>query len=186
MNRFRKPPARVDFIPAGSLAVRDKQSDAVVYLYEHASGRPCAMGFAGRRQKPDFWVRYSTAAAREAAVRTYFASAQAIAARRQSSRIKPRKLEVGHILSASWGYDQTNVDWFQVTALIGSTMVELRPIATNNTEATGWASGKCFPVADQFTGEPIRRRAKGDAVRVDDSRYATLWDGRAQNWTAYA
>lgn len=119
-------------------------------------------------------------------MRNYFASAQALAASRLARASRPRKLEVGHILSASWGYDQTNIDWYQVTALIGSTMVELRPIATNTTAVTGWASGQCFPVADQFTGPAIRRRAKGDGVRVDDCRFATLWNGRAQNWTAYA
>lgn len=176
---------RAAFIPSGALVVRDKQSDAVCYVYADSLGRPCAMGFAGRRQKPDFRVRYLSEARRQAAVAQYFASAQAIAARRRKHQAKPRKLEVGHILYASWGYDQTNIDWYQVTALIGSTMVEVRKIAGNITGHDAMDQGRVVPRADAFTGEPMRRRAKGDWVRIDDVRLATLWDGRPKSWSSY-
>lgn len=39
-------------------------------------------------------------------------------------------LKVGDILKMSWGYDQTNIDFFKVTKLCGTTMVELVPIGS--------------------------------------------------------
>lgn len=37
-------------------------------------------------------------------------------------------VKVGDIFVSSWGYDQTNVDFYQVIALKGTTMVELKEI----------------------------------------------------------
>lgn len=37
-------------------------------------------------------------------------------------------VEVGDIFSASWGYDQTNVDFFQVIALVGESSVRVREV----------------------------------------------------------
>ena len=178
--------ARKWLIPAGALKVADKASDAVCYIYSDANGRPCATGFCGRRTKADFRFRYSSPERREAAVREYFQNRRAVL-ERQKDRRKPkaRKLEVGHILMAMWGYEQTNVDFFQVTALVGSTMVELRPIRGNTTGESGYMQGYTVPRADAFTGDPIRRRVNGDRVRIDDVRSASIWDGRPVNWTAY-
>ena len=37
-------------------------------------------------------------------------------------------LQIGSILYASWGYDQTNIDFYEVTKLIGRTTLELREL----------------------------------------------------------
>lgn len=37
-------------------------------------------------------------------------------------------VQVGDIFSASWGYEQTNVDFFQVIALVGETSVRVREV----------------------------------------------------------
>lgn len=172
-------------IPSGARRVSDRHSDAVAYIYADSLGRPCAMGFSGRRSKPDFRFRYSSPERREAAIREFFANRQAQQARRVQ-RTANRKLQVGHILYGTWGYEQTNVDFYQVTALIGETMVELREIEGNTTQETGWMTGKAVPRADAFTGEPLRRKVTdGDTVRINSVIWARLWDGHPVNWTAY-
>lgn len=185
IRSIRRTATRADFIPKGAVKVCHRHSDAVCYVYQDTQGRPCAMGFAGRRQKPDFRFRYSTPARREDAVRQYFTSCSEREAARKARQDKPRKLEVGHILDAVWGYDQTNVDFYQVTALIGETMVELCKIAGNNTEFTAMDQGRTVPKADAFVGEPFRRRVRGDRVKIDDVRSASLWNGRPVAWTSY-
>jgi hypothetical protein len=87
-------------VPAGALKITAKNSDAVVYVYTNAAGHPCAMGFAGRRTKPDFRIRYMSAAGREKAVTTYFASAAGIAARKAEVKAKA-KTSIGMRSSAS-------------------------------------------------------------------------------------
>jgi hypothetical protein len=52
--------------------------------------------------------------------------------------VNPAK--IGDILECSWGYDQTNVDYYQVTKVLGK-MVEIRPIAGQHVEGSGYSHG---------------------------------------------
>ena len=86
---------------------------------------------------------------------------------------KPRNLTVGDVLCCRWGYDQTNVDYYQVTKLVGKTMVEIRKIEAHKVEdmsMQGWSTPRC----GQFIGEPLRRKANGSSVRINSYSYAYL------------
>ena len=178
------------YVPKGAVKVADKESDAVAYLYDR-NGAPYALGFHGRAQKPDFHYRYRTAERREARVAEFFANRRgtlafkAEQAAKRKAKAATRKLEVGHVLYTHWGYEQTNIEWFEVTALIGKTMVELREVAGRR-EETAWAQGKTFPDVGNYVGDPIRRRDRGDGtVKICDVRNGYLWDGKPKHWTAY-
>lgn len=177
------------YIPAGASCVRHKASDAIVYIYTTVRGRPGAMGFHGKAQKPDFHFTYSSEAARERAVRTYFESRAgqlAAKAARRATATQPGKLQEGHILVSSWGYEQTNIDWFQVTRVISAGMVEVRQICGAIVDEGANFTGKSVPDIDKFKGEPMRRRVThGTSLKIDNVRYASLWDGRPMSWTAY-
>ena len=108
---------------------------------------------------------------------------------------EPRNLTVGDVLRREWGYDQTNVDYYQVTALIGRTMVEIRRIEAEEVEdmpMQGWST----PLYGRFIGEPLRRKANGSSVRINSHSSAHLLvpigeaDGKKvyerTRWTAYA
>ncbi len=158
------------YIPKGALKFADRESSAVVYAYTNSAGKPALIGFHGRAQKPDFRFWYRNVADREAKARRFFESqriregfVKEQAAKRQA---RGRGLEVGDVLRSSWGYDQTNVDYYQVTALIGSKMVEIREIA-QEAEYCGQAmAGKCVPVLGKFIGKPMRKVALDGAVRI--------------------
>ena len=177
------------FIPKASLKVADKLSDAVAYIRNDKDGRPCAAIFFGQQAKPVANYRYRSEAERAKDVAKWFASRQAHAARIADSRKEdqaPHSLVAGQVLVASWGYDQTNVDYYQVTRVVGSRTVEVRKIR-GDSQATGSMTGRCLPREDDFCGEPMTRRAnKRNVVRIDDVRRAYPWDGKADNWTAYA
>ena len=51
-------------------------------------------------------------------------------------------VKVGDIFCATWGYDQTNNDFFQVIALVGETSVRVREVVPPviSSKATSWAS----------------------------------------------
>ena len=51
--------------------------------------------------------------------------------------------EVGQIFKYSWGYDQTNVDYYEVQKVKGKSMIVCKIGA--HTDATGWAMGKSTP-----------------------------------------
>lgn len=103
--------------------------------------------------------------------------------RRQAAR-QPHTLQVGDVVNTCWGYEQTNVEFFQVVAVSGA-MVTLRQIAASTTE-TGFMSGTKVPHPGNFIGEPIRRRASaGNRVKIDGCSGAP-WDGKPQHVSWYA
>jgi len=65
----------------------------------------------------------------------YATEEQLAAALKAPEAAKPAKpeanrygVQVGDLFSASWGYDQTNVDFFQVIALVGTASVRVRQV----------------------------------------------------------
>lgn len=60
--------------------------------------------------------------------------------------------KVGELLYNSWGYDQTNIDYYQITAVKGRT-VTIRPIASKIVPGSeGFMSERVCPSRDNFTG----------------------------------
>jgi len=99
-----------------------------------------------------------------------------------------KSLKVGDILWASWGYEQRNIDYYQVTALIGSTMAEITPIKNETVENLGYCVAKVKPVKNAFCGDSLRVKVKGDKnpyVKVTAFADAYLWDGQPKTETSY-
>ena len=106
-------------------------------------------------------------------------------------------LKTGDILMSMWGWEQTNIDYFQVVKLIGKTMVGIRPIHGEMVEATGYMTGKVRPVKDSFKrdctlggdADTVYRRKvskHGDYITVDSVRFASKTDpGKAHVFTSY-
>jgi hypothetical protein len=97
------------------------------------------------------------------------------------------RAQVGDILVCSWGYDQTNVDYYEVVAVKGSTCT-IREIGARVVDG-GRGSERVAPVAGAFIGEPMtgKRVQKtyggGYCVKVDD-HHASQWDGQPEHRTA--
>lgn len=90
-------------------------------------------------------------------------------------------IKVGDIFHASWGYDQTNNNFFQVVALVGETSVRVREVAPAiiDSEAICWAAedrvvktntnGKLLPPTDHSLF--IKDQEHGDVKRIKESGY---------------
>lgn len=63
----------------------------------------------------------------------------------------------GQMFYTSWGYDQTNIDYYQIVAFKGKSAI-IRKIAARTIQSTGWASAEVAPVKDAFIGEPMVKR----------------------------
>jgi hypothetical protein len=78
----------------------------------------------------------------------------------------------GDIYVASWGWEQTNVDAYQVVAKKGASVV-LREIALESIEGSeGFMSDRVRPVKDAFIGGEFKKRIVGKHINVDDVRCA--------------
>jgi hypothetical protein len=181
------------FVPKGAAKVADKLSDAVAYIYTDKQGRPCSRVFYGKQTKPVHSFYHRNEAEREKSITRDFEARRAYAKRlaaRREERKGEHTLVVGTVLRSSWGYDQTNIDFYEVTRLIGKHSVEIRKIGAESRE-TGWAgsmTGDCLPMEGKFIGDPMVKRANPDnSVKVRDwGVWARPWDGRIEKWTAYA
>lgn len=169
-NRF----SREFYIPKGSVKVADKQSSAVVYLYETA-GWPCLLAFHGKADKPDFRYRYTNPARREDAVQAHFQRTRAAEQRRKEAQAERKAFanpfKVDDVLNTCWGYDQTNVEYFQVIAVKGKHVI-VREIAAEY-QATGSMQGRVVPVPGSFKGEPLRRLAQRGGIKISECQRAT-------------
>lgn len=149
-----------------------------------------AVGFSGRRQKPDFNLSFRSPEAMEKHVTRWIGELDRVKAakkERKADRNQPHSVTVGTVFAASWGYEQTNVDFYEVVQLVGKNTVVIRKIAGALKE-DGVMSGKTVACPGQFVGDPMRKRvavmgseATGSkyrhAITVDSVRTAFEWDG---------
>ena len=95
----------------------------------------------------------------------------------------------GTVLVSTWGYDQTNVDFFEVTRATRHTLW-LRPIAVKRGETTTDLSGYVLPQPGKYIGAELRRRPIAGAadlrVAIDSVAHARPWDGAPVHETRWA
>lgn len=223
MKRITNPAelqqARLFYIPAAVREARTfqltraKAGDAEAYTWKDATtGRLFAVCFLGRAQNAwsgrqstggAYWFR--TEAQRRAFIARLCEVARSIHerhAKRKAEKAEALKaghaLAVGDVLRASWGYDQTNIDYYQVTKLVGKQSVEIREIAQQRMETLSM-QGECVPMPDVFKGEAMTKRVStyGDrdsvrlnsfssAYKVQPKVIAGLKVYPASHWTAHA
>jgi hypothetical protein len=177
--------------------VKSKLSPAVVYLFT-VGGKPCAKGFFGKQAKPAFHFNFHTVERRNEYVAQWIKDMDARTANMKAGQAKRKAyehtLKLGDVLRSSWGYDQTNIDYYEVTKVISSKMVEIREIAQQR-EETGWQQGKCVPATGEYKGEPMRKLVQeGNSIRiasyacaypVESVKVAGMNVYKADHWTAY-
>lgn len=98
-----------------------------------------------------------------------------------------KALQVGDIIYYSWGYDQTNVDFFQVIKTTAKSAT-IRPIKGKTIE-NGFMSGNTTAIKGAFDGDAITKRIKehnGEQFFVFDYGIGRLWDGRPVSCSWYA
>lgn len=184
------------YIPTGSTKVVPKGVHAEFYLYEGPRG-PSAMAFIGNARKPSWRYYFASTKQREERIARAIADAKLIQQRKAERkaenaayRSQPCTLKVGDILYSSWGYDQTNIDFYQVTALIGEQMVELRQIAAEMLpHEPGYSdmSGKVIAKPGVFKGEAFKKRVSGgNTVKIESYASAWPWDGKPKYCSWYA
>jgi hypothetical protein len=164
---------RESYIPKGDkLTIKGKTSGCVVYLFERA-GKPYGMGFYRKSEKPVFHYSFRSVEQRMKYVTEWVGNIEGHQARKLAEREKRKAfthdVKVGDIFRSSWGYDQTNIDYYQCTKLIGSHMMEVREIC-QEAEETGFMQGKCVPVPGSWATEPDYSEA-GKAYHAEHGHY---------------
>jgi hypothetical protein len=190
---MRYQATRDENIPDGFNEVQRDDSLGVLVVAD-AIGT-CVKGFSGRRQRADFYLRFPTKTAADAHVATWLDGIKQRAKAKAARSAVPHVLKVGDVLRSSWGYEQTNVDYYEVVSLAGAKTVELREIAGTR-EDTGDMQGISIPAPGKYIGEAFRRRVgEGGAVKIGSCEWAFKKETirvagvevfAPDRWTAYA
>lgn len=118
---------------------------------------------------------------------------------KQSKQQNYLGVKIGDIFHYSWGYEQTNANYFQVVALKGTKQVIIKEIAYQVTETTAFESYKVRPVKDSFlqNSQFIKdnnigavKQVKGLAngtiyINIESFGFCSLWDGTDDVMTSY-
>ena len=97
-------------------------------------------------------------------------------------------IKVGDIFYTSWGYEQTNVEFFKVVKLVGKASVEVQELSKVYVSGDGW-SGKVVPSEElQPNGEVAKMRVSAEdvpCIKFSSYRYGRLWDGKPKSMSGY-
>lgn len=153
-----------------------------------------------KAEKPTVHFRFRSIEQREAYLLKYVESydeqmVRKAAVRQQRTEATAQHsgdIQVGHVFSYSWGYDQTNVQYFQVTEKHGQnvTVHEIAQSPVPNSE--GFMSNRVEPRRGHFLGnsKPFTKRVQftsdGQAYLAFDYGWCELWRGGSTYRSWYA
>lgn len=96
-------------------------------------------------------------------------------------------IKAGDILEDSWGYEQTNVEFYLVTKILSPCRVEIVELGHRQVTVESSMSETVVPDLERRIGEPLKKtvaqgtleRAKGKwHIKINDSVSLTPWDGQ--------
>lgn len=177
---------RTRWIPKGAIEVKQPDDLGVAYVYRIGERGYGVLGYGGKRTHHDFHFSYKTIEQAHDKIESWFSSLKGhvtLMADRRKLLFQPNSFKVGDIVVNSWGYDQTNVDWYKVTKRTDN-FVWLQPIS-GHFEEKGFMCGDSLP-SDKELAEPVEQhKAYGDHVCFKYGS-GSKWDGRPMYESYYA
>lgn len=112
-------------------------------------------------------------------------------------------VSVGSVFASSWGYEQTNVSFYQVISVHGKKTVTVREIRAEITKKVivrqvgnvsfieDSLTGYKLPILNDFIGEPLKRQVKDysdrPVIHINDYKSAYITDlEEKHSFTSYA
>jgi hypothetical protein len=193
------------FIPEGyELTIDHKDLGIAVYTRDGETlGGMC---FVGKAIKPTWFYRFKSVEQRNKEIEQTFARVQAKLDRKAQEKAKKSEAMLNHgvvagdVFRCSWGYDQTNIDYYEVISVTGKTATICRIGCLS--EETGFLQGQSVPQLGAFIGKPkkklIQKRSVDSEAYLTMNSYSTAFKMQpiaqvgnkpvyeASHWTAYA
>lgn len=159
------------------------------WSYEDEKGGIYGMAFWGKANKPLWHYRFRDMSQFEKKVRETIDSRKShvdrIEQRRQERVQYKHNLKVGDILISSWGYDQTNIDFYEVVE-VGEKSVKIREIDGRTLPSNEPSQDKVVPAPGRYKGPVMTKMVgTGDSVKVRSFAWAHKWDGTPAYQTAF-
>lgn len=172
------------------LTLCEQFEDGSIAFAGERGGKFYFLGFIGRRRRAAAYYHFRTVEARDNYRTTWLSERRtAITAKheRKVANRQPHSLKVGDVLYTSWGYEQTNIEFYEVTAVRGA-VVDMQELQQDRTEHPQGMSGRCTPRKGAYRSDTIKGKRPNarNAVRMTSFSYASPWDGHPLGWSSYA
>jgi hypothetical protein len=187
--------ARIQQCPPDAVMTERPELGAVYFTFSTGLGKPCAVGFTGRKGKPAFRYQFADETRRANYVGEWLKGLEENKRLDDEMNMQAHPFKAGDILYNSWGYEQTNINWFKVLTCTDSTLViqEVAAMQTPQDNEHFNDRGTSVPNLDKVIGSPRRVRIQ----RWRHSQQVTffvkichgaghLWDGKPKHYTSYA
>jgi len=151
--------------------------------------------FKGKRAKHITYKYYETKSKRDKEMQTYKEwndrieqDKEEIKRKRQEAIKKFKEfLEPGAILTDSWGYEQTNVEFYEVIAVNEKkTEIMIRELCHKTVKDSEVSHGMaCYVLpGDGYSGDLKTYKVRSDGIKICSSIFLTPWDGnkRYKSW----
>lgn len=151
--------------------------------------RPFMVVFQGSAMRPKEHFYYLTEERRQEAIKRVKAD-EDLTGRKKRERKEEKQnfehtLKVGDILYSSWGYEQTNIDFYEVVKLNGKCVI-IRELAQKHI-GDGDMSGKTTALKGEYIGDEILKRVcPGNIIKFNSYQWAKIWDGQPKYFSSYA
>jgi hypothetical protein len=161
-------------------------TDLEMYVWEEGD-KVYGMGFMGRQNKPFFNYIFRSERNRDQFIDKTIDDRKKTMRRKTEEKEERQKFRhdymKGDILYSSWGYDQTNVDFYQVIDTTEKS-IKIRQVGKRVVrEERG--SDYVVAVPGKFTDGPMTKRVSpGGHVKITSGTYAYKWDGKPKYETA--
>lgn len=158
------------FIPEGATHTHHAAAKVDAYRYDtHRNGKtfPTLLAYKGNQRKPIVHEAHTDTAKADEALSRLIQSQTEREAFMVSRRNTPHGLQVGDVLYASWGWEQTNVDFYEVTATPTERTAQVRKLKSEITESEKLSmAGTIVPLLGQFDegAAPGVLRATGEGT----------------------
>jgi hypothetical protein len=97
-------------------------------------------------------------------------------------------MQVNDILYSTWGYEQTNVDFYKVVK-VQNGWATLQSLKSRHEDTPQWMTYRATP-GEPTNAKPFRRKIKnygsGDWVGLTTYSHASEWDGQPISGSSYA
>ena len=181
------------YIPKGAIKIASKIDNSVAYQYNAPrNGKPATMAFFGNQTKPLFRYYFNTEKLRNEQIVRFFNSVaenQERKAARRKVKAQPHSVKVGDMFHTSWGYEQTQVEFYQVVELVGKATVVIRQLigfVEDGSECKSGSADRLYAKKDVFVkNETIRKRVNmgggSPSLKICSVVTAWAWDGKSKH-----
>ena len=149
-----------------------------------------AIAWSGKKNKYDWYYKFRDKKQMDKYISDYFCKVEMANKHKAEQKLNKEKdkaeffesIKVGDIFVDSWGYDQTNVDFYLVTKKLKASIKIVK--IGSKVVATSIGSEMVVPVPDAVIGEEKTKIPQDGYIKTSSYSLARPWDGKPMRETA--